>query len=407
MANRPTWTLRILLPFVGLLAGFTGAKLVARDSQATEHAVSFREALKRPNLPENRHLMLNTLETLSPNSAEAIGRIVEENLQSLNYCIYLPVIDAWLDVDPIAARDNVSRWRNETKAARAHGEIVFDDAVAGRFDEARALIATYESSRNWKELAGPYLAGLAERENSMDLMTDFLVESSGQSGLASIAALATTHLGRSDGSEAAQALAEELEERSHDVAAVASLNDVIRQLAGPNPEEAAHWLAAREPHSAAVEARTILIEEWTERDPAAALSWALSQPSEQQPTLIAAALARWLPKDPDGASNWALTHMPESSYSHAIRFIVRQFRQESPEKAASWAALHPEQATRDSLLLSVLRPWWRANAEEADRWLESANLSEASMERFEQKRRKITNYPESKRAESDNPEAEE
>ena len=406
MRSRSAWTLRLLLPAMGVLIGFAGTRLVSRPAE-TAVSASFREALKRPDVSKNRQLILQTFASLDEQNARAIGAVLEESIDQLNYCTYLPMVDRWLDVDSIGARESLSRWSHASKIARARGEIVYNKALAGEFDEAQALISTYHSSPDWKEVAGPYLAGLAEREDATQTIADFLVASSQEKGRLDIAALATSHLSRSQGIESAQTLASELAKRSEGEIAAASFNEVVRQRASRDPAEAAKWLESGEHDQSNTASRKLLVEQWTERAPEAALAWALSLPSTEQSPVIASALARWLDKDPESASNWAVESLPESTYPATLRFLVRRFRLEAPPVAANWAARHPDQAIRHSLLLSVLRPWWKTNVLQANRWLESANLPEVSMQKLERARSNLMKASSNKRERTDNPEAKE
>ncbi|MHC4934558.1 MAG: hypothetical protein ACYTGV_20500 [Planctomycetota bacterium] len=153
--------------------------------------------------------------------------------------------------------------------------------------------------------------------------------------------------------------------------------------AGVDPASAAQWLDSHLGNDYARRAARLVVGEWMQTDPDAALAWATSLPEEGKPgDAVSWGYMQWFDADREAAEAWIrATPLTPVLWGAAERF-ARRLAKDDPENAASWCEQLTEAEPHNTCIASVGELWARSDRDAAAAWLAESDLPEADRERI-------------------------
>ena len=116
---------------------------------------------------------------------------------------------------------------------------------------------------------------------------------------------------------------------------------IFRASALADPQRALRLLAASKDINK-TEARQMIAESWTEKDPEAALAWARTLPaSETNDEIVGRALESWGRKDAESAVEAAISAGDVSENPKVVDNLLRTWLKASPESSLAWLRAQP------------------------------------------------------------------
>jgi hypothetical protein len=153
------------------------------------------------------------------------------------------------------------------------------------------------------------------------------------------------------------------------------LGRVLSNFAHSNPRYAADLVENLQPEAqrGAVGA---FIDNWSQRDPVAAATWATGKLMDEQArsTALSTIASTWAGRDPAAASQWLEKLKPGSERDAAVKSFSDIAAQRDPEGAIAWAATIGGKKQRYEAIFHAWHAWVRTSPERAVEWSRTTPL---------------------------------
>lgn len=111
--------------------------------------------------------------------------------------------------------------------------------------------------------------------------------------------------------------------------------------------------------------RACLITPWARRDPAAALAWALTQPTSEQRQLVFRTLIAAAAAQPAKAAEFVLARLTGEQRSDALASVARAWFRSDPERAVAWLKSLPKLRDQSDAAQQIVPGWAQLEPEAA------------------------------------------
>ena len=150
-----------------------------------------------------------------------------------------------------------------------------------------------------------------------------------------------------------------------------------------------HYLRAKtwiEEHAQEVYAQNagaIVVRNWAQDDPKAALLWGLEAlDAEQRDRAVGFSFRPWLQLEPEEAEAWLSTQVPSAALDAAVRLMAWETMGESFPVAMGWAEKIEDPQKRKLSIIDLAQKWLRSDPEAAEAWLASAAIDDEMREKI-------------------------
>ncbi len=155
----------------------------------------------------------------------------------------------------------------------------------------------------------------------------------------------------------------------------------LRRVTYLDADRGREWYLANENEPQGRFAETVLVQEWVESDPEAALDWLLARPAgDPRDRAVRAAMTRFVESDLPGLQTWMTENGTRPGVESGIDIFVKALVAHEPLLAIQWAEAIPNERQKAALMTGAIRRWARDNPEAAAQWLETADLPDLTRE---------------------------
>jgi hypothetical protein len=145
-------------------------------------------------------------------------------------------------------------------------------------------------------------------------------------------------------------------------------------MAQNDPASAASYVATLPEGKAQNSAATMVINQWTSSDPAAASQWAAGFKGEAREQALNTVIQGWASNDPEASGRW-LSELPnDAAKQAAINTYLSRLTLQYPNYAATVVEGMTDESQRHASISSIFQVWKRSDPGAAEQWLGTTSL---------------------------------